>query len=206
MDWNTFFVSLFASIGETLGLTLIILRFFKKRVETYIDDAIKYRFDKKIEEYKQKLNKQFSNYEIFAKKYNDCIDIIIKELNGAEKYIKQTQECINKCLTEQLTLDFVFNQQGGICSVKGLFSVFQALEQTKVMYQICLPKHIADDIEVTLSLINNYTAEINREMDNLQLNRSLCKRLLDAGKTIHNKVNSLSSLIREECLKQSGEL
>lgn len=206
MDWNTFFTSLFTSMGGTLGVTLIILRFLKKQVETYIDNTIKYSFDKKLEEYKQNLNKQFSNYEIFSKKYNDCIDIIIRELNGAEKYIKEIQECLDRCLNERLALDFVFNQQGGMCSVRELFSVFQTLEQTRVMYQICLPKHIADDIEVTLDLISNYITGINQELESLQIDRLLCQRLLDTGKNIHNKVDSLSSLIREEYLRQAGEL
>lgn len=206
MDWKTFFVSLFTSIGGALGVTLIILRFLKRRVETYIDDAIKYKFDKKLEEYKQSLNKQFSDYESFTKKYNDCIDIIIKELSETEKYIKEIQKCINRCLYEQLTLDFVFNKQDGTGSIRGLYNASQVLEQTRVMYQICLPKHIADDIEVILSLINNYLVEINRETENLQIDRLLCQRLLDSGKAIHNKVDSLSSLIREEYLRQSGEL
>lgn len=206
MNWNNILTNLVISMGGTLGMALIILRFCKKRVETYIDNAINYSFDKKLEEYKQKLNKQFSSYKSFADKHNECIDIIIKELNAAGKYIKETQECINRCLSEQLTLDFVFKQQGGARSVEGLFSVSQELGQTKVMCQIYLPKHIDDDIEAALSLINNYTGGINRELENLQIDRQLCQGLLDDGQTIRGKVDSLSSLIREECLRKSGEL
>lgn len=36
MDWNTFFTSLFASMGGALGIALIILRSAKKRMETYM--------------------------------------------------------------------------------------------------------------------------------------------------------------------------
>jgi len=206
MDWNTFFASLFASIGGTLGLSLIILRFLKKRVETYIDDAIKYRFDKKIEKYKQSLNKQYSNYENFAKKYNDCVEIIIRQLNEIDKFLKEVQNGINRCLNEGLTLDFVFNQQNRERSITGLLNVLQVLEQTRVMCQICLPKNMSEEIETIISLINNYSTDIKREIENLQLDRLLCQRILDSGKTIYDKVDSLARLIREEYLKQSGEL
>lgn len=206
MDWSTFFASLFSSMGGTLGVSLILLRFLKKRFENYIDDAIKYRFDIKLEEYKQKLNKQFSNYEKFLKKYNDSTEIVIVQLNRIEKYLKETQKGINRCLNEQLTVDFIFSQQDMEHSVIGLGSVSQELEQSKMNFQIYLPMNIAEEIETIINLINNYTAGIEQEMVNVQIDRLFCLELLDSSKNIYNKVSLLSELLKEELHKQSGKL
>lgn len=205
MDWNAFITGLLTSIGGTIGVSIIILRILKKRVETYVDATIKYGFDKKIEEYKQDLKKQFSTYESFVKKYSDCIDIIIGQLNETEKYLKQIQKCIDKCLNEQRTLEFVFKQYDDENSIIGLRNVSQALEQNRVTYQFLLQENIPDEIEVILSLIKNYAAEINQQMENLEIDRTLCQRLLDSGKAIHNKVDILLDLIKEEYNRQSGQ-
>lgn len=206
MDWNTFFTSLFASMGGALGIALIILRSAKKRMETYIDDAIQYKFDIKIEEYKQNLNKQFSNYETFSKRYYDCIEKVVKQLNEAEKYLKVMQEGINRCLNESLTFDYIFKQNDDLHSLTNLGKVSEELRQTWVTYHICLSDHMIDMLEDVINLINEYTAGIKREMTELHINRVSCQGLLDSGKNISNKIYSLSKNIREEWLHQSGEL
>lgn len=206
MEWGTFFVSLFSSVGGAVGISLIILRFAKKRTETYIDNMIQHGFDKKLEEYKQKLNKQFSNYEAFSKKYYDCIETIVKQLIEIEKYLKITQKGINRCLDESLTLDFIFNQQDNSNAIVKLSDIVEELMQVRVSCRICLPDHLTNGIEDILNKINEYIAGIKQEMGEVQINRITSERLLDSGKTIHNKVELLSKHIREESLRQSGEL
>lgn len=206
MDWNTFFSSLLASVGGAIGISLIILRFAKKRMETYIDDAIQHKFDKKLEAYKQNLNKQFSNYENFTKRYYECIEKVINQLNEAEKYLKVIQEGIIKCLDERLTFDYIFNQNDDLHSIANLSNVSEELEQSRVTYRICLPNHIVEGIEDVLIIINEYTMGIKQEMNELRINRASCQSLLDLGNKIYDKVDSISKYIREESLRQSGEL
>lgn len=206
MDWSTFLTSLFASVGGALGICLIILRSVKKRTETYIDDAIKHKFDKKLEEYKQNLSKQAASYEAFSKSYYDCIEKVVKQLIDVEKYLKMIQEGIMKCLDEGLTFDYIFNQNDDLNLTTNLSNVTEGLEQAMVTYYICLPDYIVDRLEDVLNIIYEYIGGIEREMRKLCINRASYQSLLDLGKNVHNMVNALSKCIREECLRQSGEL
>lgn len=206
MEWGTFFASLFSSVGGAVGISLIILRFAKKRTETYIDNVIQHEFDKKLEEYKQKLNKQFSNYKVFSKQYFDCIENIVKQLVEIEKYLKITQKGINKCLDERLTLDFIFNQQNNSNAIAKLDDIVEELMQILVSCRICLSDYLTDGIEDIFNRVNEYVACIKQEMREVQINRMTSERLLDSGKTIFIQVESLSKYIREESLRQSGEL
>ena len=206
MDWNTFFASLITSVGGIVGVSLIFLRFCKKRVETYIDDAVNYRFNKKIEEYKQSLNKQFSSYETFYRKYNDCVEIVVKQLSETVSYLKVIQVGLIKCVNEHLTLHYLLNQNDQLHSFTELCNVSKEMDSTRMMYRICLPNHIADGVEDILGLINEYTVGIKKEIPNLQVNMELFQRLLNTGNTIQNNVNTLSEHIREESLRRSGEL
>lgn len=206
MDWNTFFSSLFVSVGGAIGISLIILRFTKKRIENYIDDSMQHKFDKKLEEYKQNLNKQFSNYEIFTKRSYDCIEKVVNQLNEVEKCLKVMQEGIIKCSAERLTFDYIFNRNDDLHIVENLSNVSKELEQSKVTHRICLPNHIVKEIDDVLIMINEYTGGIKQEMNELRINRATCQRLLELGNEICDKVDSISKCIREESLRQSGEL
>lgn len=206
MEWSTFFASLFSSVGGAVGISIIILRFAMKRTEGYVDNVIQHRFDKKLEEYKQKLNKQFSNYETFSKRYYDCIENIVKQLIEIEKYLNITQNGIKKCLDEGLTLDYIFNQQDNSNAIVKLSGIVEELIEVGVSCRICLPDQLTDGIEVLLNKINEYITGIKQEIGEVQINRITSERLLDSGKSIHNNVESLSKHIKEESLRQSGEL
>lgn len=206
MDWITFFSSLFVSVGGAVGITKVILNFAKKRTEAYIDNAIQLGFDRKLEDYKQELKKQFSNYETFSKKYNDCIENVIKQLSETEKHLKVTQEGIKKCLGEGKTLDYIFNQHDNLNSITKLSNIIEELTQIRVLCHTCLPDQLTDEIEDVLDIINKYVTGIKQEMGKVLIDRITCERLLDSGKTIHKKVESFSKHIREKGLQQSGEL
>lgn len=206
MDWNAFFTSLFVSMGGTLGISVIILRSAKKRMEIYIDDAIQYKFDRKLEEHKQQLNKQLSNYETFSERYYDCIEKVVKQLDEVENYLKVVQEGIIRCLDERLTFDYIFKQNDDLRSLTNLENVSEKIEQTWVTYHICLPDHIVSMLKDVINLINEYTAGVRQEMTELHIDQVSCRRLLDSGKNIRDNIYFLSKNIREECLHQSGEL
>lgn len=206
MEWLTFFVSLFSSVGGAVGIALIALRFAKKRTETYIDNIIQHSFDKKLEEYKQKLNKQFSSYENYSKKYSDCVGNLVNQLILIEKHLKIIQEAINKCLDESSTLDYIFNQQENSNSLIIFNDTIDELIQIKVSCYIFLPNNLIDDIEDIMNKIEAYIAGIKREMEEVQINRRMCVQLLDSGNSIHSIVELLLKHIRQENLRQAGEL
>lgn len=206
MEWRTFFVSLFSSVGGAVGIALIALRFAKKRTETYIDNTIQHSFDKKLEEYKQKLNKQFSSYENYSKKYNDCVENLVNQMILIEKHLKIIQESINKCIDESSTLDYIFNQQENSNSLIIFNDIIDELMQIKVSCYIFLPNNLMDDIEDMMNKIKAYIGGIKREMEEVQINRRMCVQLLDSGKSIHSLVELLLKHIRQENLRQAGEL
>ena len=206
MEWSTFFASLFSSLGGAIGISLIILRFAKKRTETYIDNTIQHRFDKKLEDYKQKLSKQFSNYETFSKKYYEDIEKIVSQFGEIEKHLKITQKGINKCIDEDLTLDYIFNQDDYNNSFIEFSEIVESLTQVIISCRICLPDHLTEGLENILNIIKKYITTLNQEREEVHLDRTKCKQLLNYGEIIYNKIEALSKSIREESLKLSGEL
>lgn len=206
MELKTFFVSLFSSLGGAIGISLAFLRFAKNRMETYIDNVIQHKFEKEIEAYKQKLNKQFSNYEIFSNTYHDCLAKVVSELCDVEKNFKVTQNGIKKCLDEGLTLEYFFHQNDNMSSIIKLHNIVGEFDRVIVSCRICFEANMTEEVEGLYSKISEYMISLNQEIETTQLDRSKCNHLLNLGTTIHSKVKLLSNCIRDEILRKSGEL
>lgn len=205
MDWHTLLTSVITSLGGTLGITLIFLRSIKKRSETYIDNVLQHSLDKKLEEYKLILNKQIANYEIFSKRYNECLDITILQLTIIEQNTHIIFDGITQCINEGLTLDFIFQQPKLLTAKKELEQSCTEINKANVLCKVCFDKDLLSQVENLSKKTSEYIEAIDRKMVELTIDQSVYQELIVFGEGIDKIIDDISKFINKNTKRLSGE-
>lgn len=205
MDWLTFLTSIITSLGGTLGISLIILRSIKKRAETYVDNALQYSLDKKLEEYKQILNKQIANYETFSKRYNECLDTIILQLAQIDQNTNVIHKGITECIREGLALDYVFQQPELLLARNNLEQSCEELRKSSILCKVCFDKQLLSKVEGLSTKTNEYIISIDQRVLEVSTNQAACQELIILGEKVKQIVDDISKCIKENSDRLSGE-
>lgn len=198
LDLKTLFQNILTTIGGATAATIIILRFAKKRIETFIDDLVKYKLDKRMECFKQELNKQYCWFEIYSKKYNDSIGRLLEQLNSENENINKMQECIKKCKEENKTLHFFFGIRDNANLRINLGNTNNKINQSEMEYSIYLSECIDNALKSATKAVTDYTNAFDDKRNTLDLSQEELQNLLDLGNNALNKIHAILLAIKKE--------
>ena len=205
INWSVIVQAVLSSIGGATGVTLIILRFAKKRIEALIDQSIQYQLEKRIEIFKHDLNKQYSRFEAYSEKFDDCIDEIIMQLNQSVEILNKIQDRIINCLNENVTLHFILKANDNELLCENLKAIIEKIYHSDTEYSIFLPDSINAKLKDVTKLILDYLGSIDSQLDSLQTSQEILQTIFEVGNISLEKIRFVSEAIKKEKYCQMGE-
>ena len=140
MSITTLCASVLLSMGGSVGLLIILLRFAKSRFEQYVDAFISSRFEREIEKLKFELEKRLTDYNSLSEKYSQCESKLIDLMDVINKSVSIIEEGIKRCAEEHKTLHFMFSSDSYAKSIGSLRDAIRELNSS--FFQMYLPKDI----------------------------------------------------------------